>query len=391
MEPNFTLTEASGRLFVDREELVSEMVESLSEPRIRMGYALYGIRRIGKSSILLEVERRLAGKKGVVPVYFNVWDLDVKTVSEFVESLTSKALTAYEKIIGLKKTKRLKDYSEDALKLILQHVKLEAKILEEVEVLLKYTEVEKPKASSVNDALETLDRIARQTNTRCVLFLDEFPSVTELVYNGKRIGSQMIRSIRVTYGQKLQNTVLCIAGSTKSTMDATVLGKASPFYRQLIVREVKPLEKKYVREIITGGVDWAVTDDAVDRIYEFTKGIPFYVQFIGRQLYMHDRKKTDEEKIGAIIDEFLEEEGNLIFLRELKELSPKEIQLVVDMAAYGITKTSELARKHRQPQSNIHTYMRYLLDKGVLEKTGKGEYEFTDPIFKKWIKKRYVE
>jgi len=389
MEPQFTLTEASGSLFVNRDKLVSEMVRSLSTPEIRMGYALYGIRRIGKSSIMREVENKLKRKKGVVPVYVNLWDLDVKTVPEFVESLMSQALKAYENIVGLKRDKPLRKYSRDALKMILQHVKLEAKILDEVEVLLRYTDVEKPSSSSIKETLITIDEISQQTNTRCVLFLDEFPSIVELVHDGKKIGPQIIRSIHVTYGQRLKNTVLCIAGSTKSTMKSTVLDKTSPFYRQLIVREIKPLEEKYVRQIIQGGVGWTVTDDAVNKIYEFTSGIPFYVQFIGRQLYMHDRRRTDEKRVAEIIDNFLAEEANLLFLAEMEQLSPKETQIVVDMATDDIIKTSELAKKQKQIQPNIHTYMRYLIDKGVLERIGKGEYDFIDPIFKMWIKRRH--
>lgn len=391
MDKRFTLTEASGDLFVNREEVVSDMVKSLSTPEVRMGYALYGIRRIGKSSIMREVERRLKLKKGVVPVYVNLWDGETKTVTEFVELLMSETLRAYESVIGLKRSKPLREYSKDALRMVLEHVKLEAKLLDVVEVLLRYSDVEKPQSSSIREALEAIDGIARETNTHCVLFLDEFPSIMDLVFDGKKIGPQVIQSIRTTYGQRLKNTVFVIAGSTKSTMNSTVLDKTSPFYRQLIIREIKPLEKKFVRDIIQGGVGWEVTDGAVEQIYEFTKGIPFYVQFIGRQLYMHDRKRTDENKVREILGEFLSQEANLIFLRDMEDLTPNEMKIVTDMAVYGITKASEIAKKHRQPQPNIYTYIRYLTSKGVLEKVGRGEYDFVDPIFKRWIKMRYSE
>jgi len=391
MRYHFTLTEASGDSFIDREDLLSEMLKTLSEPKLRMGYALYGIRRIGKSSILKELESRLKKKKGIVPIYFNVWNLDLSTVPEFVENFTAEALEAYENLIGIKKDRKLSDYPKETIKFILKNVKLKAKILEEVEVLLTYNDEPDPQPKSITRAFEAIDQIAAETKTRAVVLLDEFPNITGLTYEGKKIGPQIIKSIRVTYGQKLENTVLCIAGSTKSTMNETVIDKTSPFYRQLIVREVKPLEKRFVRKIITAGVDWGLTDEAVDRIYKFTKGIPFYVQFIGRQLYMHDRKKTDEEKIREIIDEFLQEEGNIIFLKEFKDLSRKEREVIVILAMGEERKLSAVSKKLMDPLANVHTIARNLADKGVLEKTGKGEYEFTDTIFKKWIKRRYEE
>ena len=44
----FTLRPVWGEGFLDREELVAEMVETLSSPAQRVGFALIGKRRMGK-------------------------------------------------------------------------------------------------------------------------------------------------------------------------------------------------------------------------------------------------------------------------------------------------------------------------------------------------------
>lgn len=55
----FTLQPVKGEGFIDREELLEEMFFELRDINSTTGYALYGKRRIGKTSILKEVQRRL--------------------------------------------------------------------------------------------------------------------------------------------------------------------------------------------------------------------------------------------------------------------------------------------------------------------------------------------
>ena len=68
----FTLQPAVKNDFINREEILKEMLSTLQDENVRMGYALVGPRRIGKTSILKEVIRRLEQKRKskIVPVYF---------------------------------------------------------------------------------------------------------------------------------------------------------------------------------------------------------------------------------------------------------------------------------------------------------------------------------
>lgn len=55
----FTLKPVKGEGFIDRQELLEEMFSELTDINSTTGYAVYGKRRIGKTSILKEVQRRL--------------------------------------------------------------------------------------------------------------------------------------------------------------------------------------------------------------------------------------------------------------------------------------------------------------------------------------------
>jgi hypothetical protein len=65
-----------------------------------------------------------------------------------------------------------------------------------------------------------------------------------------------------------------------------------------------------------------ISEEGIEQIYEFSAGIPFYVQFIGKML---KKKGTvtikDIEEIG---DEFLREEGDLLFKGAFGHLTDSE-------------------------------------------------------------------
>ena len=380
----FTLREVQGKEFVNRAELVEEMVKTLSDPGLLMGFALYGPRRIGKSSILLEVRRRLKKKKNIVPVYFSLWELDQETVAEFNKELTARLLEGYKARLGLKqRVEELLEYPRRAVHGIIKHLNIKAKIQEDIELLLTY-DGEKQDPGSIKRVFQLAEELATETKTRCVLILDEFPDIAKLKCNTK-VGGGIIKVIRSVCSSH-KNTILCISGSSRATMELAVISPASPFYRQFIVREIKPLEIKYVKEIITKNIDWEITPKAMDKIYKFTNGIPYYVQFIGRQIYMHSRERITEVEIEEIIEEFLREEGSILFRSEYETLSLKERSILQIMATKGIDKPSRIAKFQAEPVTNIYPFVEKLMEKGILERKAKGAYRFTDPIFERWLK-----
>ena len=97
----FTLQPAVGENFLDREETVREMLDTLTNKNIVMGFALVGNRRMGKSSIFQEVYSILSKEKRITPVYFSLWSLLERTVEEFSRSLTFSILEAYKKRLSL--------------------------------------------------------------------------------------------------------------------------------------------------------------------------------------------------------------------------------------------------------------------------------------------------
>ncbi len=224
------------------------MLSELADSNSTVGYALYGKRRIGKTSILKEVQRRLELEKGCVTVYFSVWDLIDNSLEEFCRNLSLEIIDAYRPGIGMKYRAR---------ELLQMPLSLLGKVLGETELRVIYSEFEflisRKKQSEAGVLLEhcfgLAEKLAKNTGTKCVLLIDEFPSVIDLKVENRKIGEGILKKIRTIF-EDWEKTTLCISGSVRSTMELTVLSASSPFYRQLVVKEVKPLGLEHVRALL---------------------------------------------------------------------------------------------------------------------------------------------
>lgn len=328
----FTLVPTEGRNFVDREAIVAEMVEALSDPKNNVGFALYGKRKVGKTSILLEVKRQLKSEK-VVVVYLSVWELFEGTVEAFAERLAMEILEGYRPLLGI--THRIKSLASSNMEIIndvLRGLVIGAKVSNDIEFFLKLNRADGTDIESVLEKSLCLgEKLAEETDTKCVIMIDEFPSAIHLKALGTQAGVGIIKKIR-SHFERQKRTALCISGSIRSTMELTVFSPSSAFYRQLIGKEVLPLEEKDLRKIILQGIKKErISDDALARIYDFTKGIPFYAQFVGRKLEA-SKGKISAGEVEATIEDLLENEGNLLFLEEFNQLSPGERVVAVSMA-----------------------------------------------------------
>ncbi len=374
----FTLQPVKGDEFVNRTEILSEILFELRNKRSTTGYALYGKRRVGKTSILKEVQRQLDETDDIVTVYYSVWNLVEFTLPEFCHRFSMAIIDAYRPHIGLKhKAKDLLQTPISVLRKMLD--KAEFKIVyHEIEFLLS-TNAKTDKDVAVERVFDLSEKLAKSTGTKCVLLLDEFPSLIDLKSDNVKVGEAILKKIR-TISEEWEQTSLCISGSIRSTMELTVLSSTSPFYRQMIVKEVKPLKKEYVGEILRRNID--IPDEGIDEIYNFSGGIPFYIQFIGKMI--ERAGETTLESIKGLENEFLMEEGDILFKGEFNALSSKE-RLIVMNIANGHHSPKELANVIGGRVSNISHFLMYLREMGYVSKEDRGYYVLEDPVFERWM------
>lgn len=381
----FTLTPAEGENFIDRQELVDDMVRTLTNRNVRMGFALYGVRRVGKTSILKEVRRILRQRDDLVPVYFSIWTVAPKNVPTFVKALGSEILNAYQPRLSLRyKAGELIRAPISILRKTIRELKISTKVGEDIEFLLTYDSRKEEYGDLIKKVFTLPEQLAKETDTRCILMLDEFPTITDLKNGNGKVGEEILGFIRTLYEDQ-QNTILCISGSIKKTMETTALSSASPFYRQFLARKIEPLSKRHARELIRQNLSKELSSESLNKIFEVTGGIPFYMQLIGKQI----ESRPEIDKIEDIIEHTIEEEGDVIFNEEFRRMSPKEQEIIMAMVKSKVHSPREIANVINERTDTISKSLDYLQEKGIVEKERRGFYSVLDPVFSLWIDMKY--
>lgn len=386
----FTLQPAVKDDFVNREDIIKEMISSLEDEGVRMGFAIVGPRRIGKTSILKEVIRRLQEKKNIVPVYFSLWDLVENTLPEFCTRVTFSIIESFKPYLSLK-LKIKKFLKVPALKFfdVLHSLDIKMSLFDEIEIALKMGRRGEIDPNTLIEKLFSFgEQMAGESGVRLILMFDEFPSIMD-IKNKSRLGEGIIRKIRTIY-EGLENTILCISGSIRRTMEIAALSPSSAFYRQFIVKNIEPFDFESTKEILEKNIGRRISEKAVGKFYEFTGGIPFYLQFLGRELQKSSPMRVDLRLIKEIFEEFLFQEADILFSEQIKSFSDKEKMILSRMACYDFKTPAEIQKSIGESSNVISRYMDYFLLKGALERERKGTYRFIDPVFKEWLKRKFV-
>ncbi|MEW6620718.1 MAG: ATP-binding protein [bacterium] len=386
---SFTLQPATEEDFVDREDILEEMLQTLTDEKVRMGYALVGPRRIGKTSILKEVARRLNQRDDIVAVYFSLWDIIENTAVDLCNQITISIIEAVKKRLSLKyKIAHILKVPATKFFDFLKTIDVKISIFEDIEISLAAGKKGEMDINLlVKKVFEFAERLAEELNLRLVLILDEFPSIMD-VKNGTKLGEGIIKKIR-TIQEDLTRTILCVSGSIRRTMDVAVLSPSAAFYRQFVIRHIGPFDISVVRALMIRNIQGEIKEEALEELYKLTKGIPFYVQFIGRELNRTGEKIINQELVQKAFGDFLAQEGDILFFEEFKSFSDKEKGIICAMAVHNLHTPKEICQTTKSNSNLISRYIEYFIDKGILLKQDKGLYEFTDPIFKLWLKKRY--
>lgn len=378
MSKYFTLIPVYGDNFVGRKDIIHEIINEIYEPKSRIGFCLHGRRRVGKTSILKELEDEVSKRKGIVVAYLSFYELSDLSLKTFTEQLSTIVLEAFRRKATIPfehSIEVLMKSPKEIIESALSKIKISWGLSNELRFFLEYKkEKVEDYPSIVKRAFDFGEKLANASGTKFVLMLDEFPEILK-VENGLQI-VKMFRTLHENH----KNTVLIISGSEKKTLETVALGEASPFYKQLVPKKVSEFSFEETIEFLRK-YDLKLSMENAKKLYENTGGMPFYLQYIGRSVSISN-------DIDTAIDEFIREEGNLFFSEELEKLSEKEKLIVASIAKGAITPTG-ISKSSGEPVTSVSSYLINLQKKEVIAKTRKAAYILIDKLFALWLKKRF--
>lgn len=362
----------TGRDLIGREKEVALVSELLQQGQ---SVVLIAPRRFGKTSIVLEVLRRLKNQ-GHFTAYVDIFA--VPGIRHLSEQITSSVLA----------NKKLEKTFRDIRKNIGQVVKnVELKqVVEDFEFILKYTSPDSDEWELLSESIDFIDNFTGKYRKDIFCGLDEFGDIDKL--DGDNIVKLFRSKIQVQ-----QNSAYIFSGSSESMMDSLFARKNAPFYRLARIIELGYIHKDAFRKYLENAfrrTGIKAGPGVIDEILEFTKGHPYYTQLILQHIYVTQTlsAKPLSFNMKTILEELLVAEKN--YLEKLwEEISArKEHRMVTMKIAEGAGSVyAELDHK----SINVARTLKALRGSGYVLKSEKGRYELADPLFRHWIREKVLK
>jgi len=358
----------TGVELIGRDKEIKDILNAL---RSGQSVVLIAPRRFGKTSIMMEVQHRLAEEK------YYTGSIDLFTIPDLGQ-------LAYEITGQVLKNRK---FEESFIKLknnlgeILTNIKFREEI-QDAEFILSFGKPQKDPWEQLRSSVRYIESFAAKHKKRISFAFDEFGDIEKL--DGKEI-TKLFRGII----QNQKQSVYLFSGSYESVMNNLFVTSKSPFYRMVKIVEPGFIGTPEVIRFVVAKFDELgikYDTDQIIRGVEFTRGHPYYVRLFIQEYYfqyLQDKKTSDA---GIIISNMMLSENN--YLEKLwDEISnKKETRLVV----LKIIETGKPYTAIENNRINISRAISDLTGKGIIfnEKSG---YTLSDPLLERFIRERILK
>ncbi len=381
-----TSTPAIETAFFDRALELARLEDSVKS--LRAGsprwMAVLGSRKIGKTSLLLELARRT--HQGVLFTVIDSFEdrpLSLVIFRRFavrvVDAFFSRDLgVSLEALVG----------SPDEYKATLLGAEGFSRLPKELRVDLLRLPDAPPDLRLAETALGLAERLAIAFDKRCVVAWDEFQELASL--RSKGVGD--VLSLARAVWQKHSRTSYIICGSERSMLRDLVTNEHSPFFQHFALMEVGPMAEADAVSMVrrSAPADRPIPVAIARQAAQVLGGHPFYLQLFGETLTA-TQPPYDAAAARQVFSELLFSRTgrlSLFFVNELEKLVGRASTLmsVLEALAEGPQRLTAIATAIGAPSGSTVRYLERLGD-AVLHRED-GTYELSDPVFGLWLRWR---
>ena len=357
----------SEKDIVDREDFLLSLGIRLSEDQSIM---LAGPRRIGKTSLALEVLRRLK----ISGNYIAFVDLfRYNTKKELSLAIIDACL---ENRSGISKTTAA---LKDGLKKISGAAKLTAKV-QDLEVAFGLPGESRSDDELFNYALQLPEILSKRDKKHIVVVFDEFQEIIRIA------GEDTLKVMR-SYFQRQEGVAYLFLGSKEGMMNTIFGDKRQAFYRFATILPIPPIPTEAWKEYLSLKFQEkriAVNNGSVSEILVLSGGHPQDTMLLCSEVYYALLEAGEETltldfvrtgytrallTLSPVFDELLDELGKTANIRHV---------------LIGLAKGLRIYSGNNNP-NEIKRVIDTLIAKAVIEKTSRGSYHFVEPMLKDYL------
>lgn len=368
---------------VDREEEITKLVRNLSDPSKDVNYALIGPRRIGKTTILLEVKEELE-RKQILVVYV---DLSIYRFSpyDFAQNIMSQITKAYAKDLG--KIEKASITISNLIKTMKKLKRLRLAIEPSVDERGQVTVQIRPEVTETKDyrnifllAFDYANEVSKKSRRRIIIIIDEFPNLIDFKkYPKLEAITELLRSIV----EHRENVEYVVSGSRVHFMK-NILGKGeSPLFGHFIIEEIGPLPEKYAVELFKKTATCSKKE--AQKAYKLVGGHPYYLIMLAENRNPKEQLEQTYNRILTSTTGALNLYVNYILKEDLGS-STKEARLLRILKAISQERNtaSQIAKHIKLKLSSLPYYLQELERYDLIQKKD-GKYTLTDKVVKDYF------
>lgn len=379
-----TSTPATARAFQDRArelELLEQAVKRLLRGSPQW-VALLGPRKVGKTSLMLELQRRVASPK----LRFVVLDsFEERPLSfEVFRRLALRTLDAFfadELGVSLQALSRAPGSFRAALTEAKQFARLDRALRAELLELAERRADER----LAEFALGLPERLAAALSVHCVVAWDEFQELARLDSSRSTGVLPLARAL----WQRHRRTTYFVSGSERAIVKRIVEAHDSPFFQHFTLMELGPMSVEDAALLLQRNAKPARTLPAplTRRLATLLGGHPFYLQVVGEELTQL-APPYDEAAVRAVLAEVLFSRTgrlSLFFEQEFQRVvgQASTLAATLDALADGPCRPTDVAKAIGASTGSVARYLERVAD--VTRRRDDGRYELVDPTFALWL------
>jgi ActR/RegA family two-component response regulator len=219
--------------------------------------------------------------------------------------------------------------------------------------------------------------------------LDNFMAVPEIITTLKQtLSMDSIIRTKILVG---------IASTPTNWQELTSIKKHHPLSRYFLSRvELGPLTENELKETIfksLAGTGISFSTDVIDRVFEYTEGHPFEMQVLCNHLFNNQlSRRVDIDFWDKALQTTLNDMGTAVFDHWFGQASGEEAKVLriiaeaeAPISAKEINRISE-ARTFKVSSGNITKYLQRLVEKRLVNKSGRGLYSLPDRMFRAYVR-----
>jgi len=349
----------------------------------RMNIALFGLRRIGKTELLLQFKSTVADEDLLIS-YINLQKI-IPDTEGFVKAYSKELI--YDTI----RLKEEVDYPYEMEDLLVLASKLGDMETHHVRTLIRSLKLHEFAEEDLLDlTFGFAQKLAEKHEKKIIFILDEFQ---ELLQVHPRF-LQIMRSIT----EKQKDVNYWISGSVFSVFNE-MLNHKNPFFGQFTRMTLGNFDRESTHELIDSTLPFKLTGNHKDKIYKFTNGQPYYTVAVCRKIseqYALDGKINTKQVNYCIMNEIFADIGSInehfeyILDVSLAKFKNKDrYKSILFLLSQNPAKLTAIAKHMKKPTGEISNYLKALLKTDLIFRKGY-TYYIRDPLFAFWINNKYL-